>query len=250
MVKQSDRTPSGYLIEGEDTKIILDTGTGITGNIPGAGLEVADLDAVINTHRHPDHVSDLIPIVQDKIVRSGSQEETDIILYGPEGHRDYVDMRLSEEVPVSLDDFEEEFGFDLEVREIDGKVKIPGGTMDSIEAEHGPEQFTCLSLRLSIDDREILFTGDTDYHEELVEFSRDADILVTDCSKPHHLKSEGHMTGKESGKLARKADVDTLVLSHLYPEADEHGVRDEAEEEFSGEVIVAEDLKQITPGSP
>lgn len=245
MVVQGGRTPSAYLLEVQDTVLMIDTGTGSTRNLPKIGTSVEELDAVVNTHRHPDHVSDLIPLVQDKIVRSGSRDEQDIQLYGPEGHTNYVDTRLREEVPIGLDQFEDEFGFGLDILEIDQVSEVEGIALDSIEADHGPEDFRCLSLRFEAEGKEVVFTGDTDYHEGLIDFAEGADLLITDCSKPHEMKSEGHMTGKESGELARKADVETLLLSHLYPEADEHGVREEAEEEFSGEVLVAEDLMEL-----
>ena len=245
MVAQAERTPSAYLLETQDAVLMIDTGTGSSRNLPDTNVSVDQLDAIINTHRHPDHVSDLIPLVQDKIVRSGSQEEPDVELYGPEGHRDYIDIRLREEVPINLEDFEEEFGFELDISELEDVSEVQGLGLETIEADHGPDHFRCLSLRFSLGDREVVFTGDTDYHEGLVEFAKGADLLITDCSKPHELKSEGHMTGKESGELAERSGVDTLLLSHLYPEADQHGVRKEAEEEFSGEVLVAEDLMEL-----
>lgn len=243
VIDHEDRTPSAYVLEAGGKKFMIDTGTGSTKNLPEAGIQVDDLDAVINTHRHPDHISDLVPIVQDKVVRSFAQEESRVILYGPEGHREYLEDRMRHEMVESPDTIEENFGFGLEVVEIQDEIELSDNiVMAAIPAEHGPEGFHCLSLRIESPEGAIVFTGDTDYNEELEIFAEGADVLVTDCSKPDELKVEGHMTPTESAEIAEKASVKTLLLSHLYPEIEDYDIVSKAEEIFSGEVKKAEDL--------
>ncbi|MFB6204584.1 MAG: MBL fold metallo-hydrolase [Candidatus Nanohaloarchaea archaeon] len=246
MVDQQDRTPSGYLLQVDGKNFLVDTGTGVTRNLPELGLTVDDIDAVINTHRHPDHISDLVPVVQDKVVRSFAQEEPAITLYGPEGHIQYLEDRMKHEMVDMPGDIEEKFGFGFEIVEMGGRIELSDNTvMKTLEAEHGPEGFKCLSLRIEGPDRTIVFTGDTDYFEELGEFAEDADLLVTDCSKPDELKAEGHMTPTESAKVASRGEVDTLLLSHLYPETDGYDIVSKASKTFSGKVVEAEDLMSL-----
>ncbi|MFB6207864.1 MAG: MBL fold metallo-hydrolase [Candidatus Nanohaloarchaea archaeon] len=246
VVDQQDRTPSGYVLEVDNLVLLVDTGTGVTRNLPELGLSVDEIDAVINTHRHPDHVSDLVPVVQDKVVRSFAQDEPAITLYGPEGHIEYLEDRMKHEMVDLPGEIEEKFGFGFEVVEVGDRINLSDNiVMKTIEADHGPEGFTCLSLRIEGPDKTIVFTGDTDYFEELGEFAEDADLLVTDCSKPDELKVEGHMTPTESAKIARNAGVETLLLSHLYPETDGYDIVSKASKTFSGKVVEAEDLMSI-----
>jgi len=246
VVQQNTRASSGYILEAGNTTIMIDTGTGSTKNISESGYSTADFDAVVNTHRHPDHVSDLLPVVQDKVVRSFSSEEPGITLYGPEGHEEYLRDRMRHEMVESPDSVEENFGFNFEVKEISSREKISQNlVLESIEALHGPESFRCLSLKFISEGKEIVFTGDTDYNPELEGFAEGADILVADCSRPGSQEVEGHMNADECGRLAEKAGVGKLVLSHLYPETEGENLKSQAGSFFDGEVVVAEDLMVI-----
>ena len=245
VVEQSHRASSAYILEVGDKTVMIDTGTGSTRNLKKAGYSVDKLDAVVNTHRHPDHISDLVPIVQDKVVRSFSREEPDLKLYGPEGHLEYLEDRMRHEMVESPDSISG-FGFDLDVNEIREVQEILQGVeMSSVEADHGPEGFRCLSLRFEFGGQSIVFTGDTDYNSELEEFAEEADLLVADCSRPAGEEVEGHMNSEECARLASRAGVDHLVLSHLYPEAEQNDLESEASEIFSGKVTVAEDGLEI-----
>lgn len=246
VVEQNSRASSGYILEAGSTTVMVDTGTGSTKNIPESVYSTADLDAVVNTHRHPDHVSDLLPVIQDKVVRSFSSEESDIVLYGPEGHEEYLKDRMRHEMVESPDSVEKNFGFSFEIKEIDSREKISQNlALEPIEALHGPESFECLSLKFISEGKEIVFTGDTDYNPELEEFAEGADILVADCSRPGSQEIEGHMNAEECGRLAEKARVGKLVLSHLYPETEGEHLKSQAGSFFGGEVVVAEDLMVI-----
>jgi len=237
-----ERTPSGYLLETEEATLLVDTGTGITRNLRKTRFSTDDIDAVINTHRHPDHISDLVPIIQDKVVRSFEGEEPDIKLLGPEGHTDYLEKRMHGEMMESPDTVQENFGFEVDVRNIEDVSEIFGLKIETLEAEHGPEGFDCLSIRVSDGAKSIVFTGDTDYFEGLKDFAKDADLIVTDCSKPDNMKIEGHMIPTECAEIAEGANVEKLVLSHLYPEAESSEIEETAAKIFSRDIVVAEDL--------
>lgn len=245
VVDQSHRASSAYVLEIGEKTLMVDTGTGSTRNLRESGYSVDDLDAVVNTHRHPDHISDLVPLIQDKVVRSFSQEEPGLKLYGPEGHEEYLHDRMKHEMMESPDSISE-CGFDLDLNIIQGSQEIFDAVeMSSVEAVHGPEGFRCLSLRFEVDGKSIVFTGDTDYNPELEDFAEGADVIVTDCSRPSGEEVEGHMNVDECARLASEAGVGHLLLSHLYPEAEQEDLEKEASRIFSGEITVAEDGMEI-----
>src|SRR5918997_941467 len=49
---------SGYLVEDDSTKLWLDAGSGTLANLQ-RHIDPADLDAVVLSHEHPDHWTDL-----------------------------------------------------------------------------------------------------------------------------------------------------------------------------------------------
>lgn len=244
-IVSQERCSAGYLIESEDTILMIDSGTGTSDMLRRKGVETSDIDAIINTHRHPDHISDLIPIVQDKVVRSFEQDEPDIFLYGPSGHLDYLESRIFYEMKEDSDEFGSSFGFNLDMSEVETISDVAGFKIESFSAEHGPEGFECVSLHISKNSKTIFFTGDTDYFEGLSKNAAGADVLVADCSKPDDRKAEGHMTPTECAQVAEAAGVETLVLSHLYPEAEESDIVESAEKAFDGNIVVAEDLMEL-----
>lgn len=245
VIKQDNRASSAYLLDFGEKLIMVDTGTGSTRNLEETGYSVDEVDAVVNTHRHPDHISDLIPLIQDKVVRSFTGKETDLKLYGPEGHKEYVRDRMNHEMVESPDSISG-FGFELNVNTIEAEQRIfESVQMSSVEALHGPEGFTCLSLRFDSGGKSVVFTGDTDYNPVLEEFGLDADVLVADCSRPGDESVEGHMNVEECARLASEAEVGHLVLSHLYPEAEDQDLEKQASRIFSGEITVAEDNLRI-----
>jgi ribonuclease BN (tRNA processing enzyme) len=240
-IVNQEKTSSGYLVETDKNLFMVDTGTGTTESLRKTNYSTNDIDTIINTHRHPDHVSDLVPIIQDKVVRSSQENEPDIKLIGPEGHQNYLESRMHDEMRVSPSEVSEEFGFNLEVIDLDSK-ELEEIDLDFIRADHGPSGFECLSIKLKEGEDTIVFTGDTDFNEELIQFSANADIIVADCSRPDKKKVEGHMTPSECAKIAERANVGTLILSHLYPEAESSDVKEKASKIFKGRIIVAEDL--------
>ena len=91
---------------------------------------------------------------------------------------------------------------------------------------------------------------DTLYCEEAIEIAKDAKILICESTfledQKHLAKEYMHMTAKEAATIAKKANVEKLILTHFsarYQEADLFA--EEAKPVFEN-VVVAEDLKRIT----
>ncbi len=126
-----------------------------------------------------------------------------------------------------------------------------------------PPLHPALAYRFDTRDRSVVLSGDTRYSENLVDLARDADVLVHEAvhergiamleqqtnarSIREHMLS-CHTTPEQAGLVAHKANVGTLVLSHLVPASG--AVTDEewasaARKHFSGEIVVARDLLVI-----
>ena len=72
-------------------------------------------------------------------------------------------------------------------------------------------------MKFTVDNRSIVLTADTGWRDELVDFARGADLLISEANlyEEHIGVAPGHMGGSEAGKLAQLANVKQLVLTHL-----------------------------------
>ncbi|PSH01393.1 MAG: hypothetical protein BRC26_03585, partial [Nanohaloarchaea archaeon QH_8_44_6] len=155
---QTERACASYLLKYDGNSVLIDTGTGMTGNLPRIEESYQDIDAVVNTHRHPDHVSDLIPFIQNKLVENiyYSENEEDVTIYGPEGHSEYVESRIACEMNESIDGLNENNSFEIKVVEFSEGSVTDYPDSKCIEAVHGGSEFPCYSLKFETDNYSIV----------------------------------------------------------------------------------------------
>jgi ribonuclease BN (tRNA processing enzyme) len=112
---------------------------------------------------------------------------------------------------------------------------------DGLVIRSAPTNHTAGSLayRVEADGRSLVYSGDTDISDSLVDLAKAADLLVLECANP--FKVPGHLTPAEAGSLAARAGVARLVLTHFYPPCDEVDVVALAAQEFGGDILRAED---------
>jgi ribonuclease Z len=99
--------------------------------------------------------------------------------------------------------------------------------------------------------RRVVYTGDTRPVDATVEAARDADLLVHDATfgddEAERAGSTGHSTAREAGRIAARAGVRRLALTHIssrYAGDAAHLAR-QAREAFDGPTFVAEDGRTV-----
>jgi len=103
----------------------------------------------------------------------------------------------------------------------------------------------CIGYRIEAEGKSVVYSGDTDYCENIVSLAKNADVLIAECSFPDELKVQNHLTPSLAGKIASEAEVKTLVLTHLFPECDKFNIKKQAKKIFKGKVIVAKDFMRV-----
>jgi ribonuclease BN (tRNA processing enzyme) len=117
----------------------------------------------------------------------------------------------------------------------------------SAPVEHNPES---IAYRVtSAGGHSVVYSGDTDYSENLIALANGADLLICESALPDSLRVKGHLTPSVAGKIASLARVKKLVLTHFYPECDQVDMVAECRRTYSGPVVLAADLIQIEVGS-
>ena len=102
--------------------------------------------------------------------------------------------------------------------------------------------------------KSIVFTGDTEVCDSVIDLATDADVIVANCANDQAtLEAKGLDSGQlgtvTAAQMAETARAKTLVLTHTSPELAIHGPMERAigdiREHFSGTVVFAEELMTL-----
>jgi ribonuclease BN (tRNA processing enzyme) len=203
-----------------------------------AGVDFRELNELWFSHFHPDHVADLVPLLFAAKSPLYGRNKT-LVLGGAEGLKDLYDKLRAVygrwiELGPDLLAFRE-VGSDSPA-----SLELPCGKLTTYGMAHTKES---LGYRLETKTNIVVaYSGDTDYCANLVALARDADLFFCECSFPDELKMDGHLSPRWAGRVAREAGCKRLVLTHLYPACDETDLVAGCRREYSGEIVVAEDL--------
>ena len=232
-----NRNAPGYYLEAGDTGILVDCGSGTLLQLERAGRSYRDIDAVFITHTHPDHFADLMPLIHALRATPGFKRTKTLFIVGPALFIEYYDRAVATVLGRPRE-------FSIQVTGISGRMDFGPFSVRTTKTVHSEDS---IAYRFEHGGRAMVFTGDADYDEGIVDLSRGADLLIADCSFPDANKARGHLSARECGLVAREAGVKRLLLSHIYPAdtPDIDRVR-ESREEFGGEVVLAGDLMEIS----
>lgn len=223
---------SGFLVRHEGYTILLDMGSGTVAKLQ-EHIGLFDLDAVLISHSHPDHVVDLYTYLFARIF--SPERPSPIPLF--------VAPKVVERVTPLLADDSGDMklaqGFD--VRPIEAGDEVEAGPF-RIAARAMTHSVPTVGVRLEADDAVLAYSADTGPTDELTPLAREAGLLIADAS----WQEDGaggrppiHMTAREAGEAAATAGSERLVLAHLRPYLDPEGSLREASEVFTGPVRVA-----------
>lgn len=231
------RACSGFLVQVEGFRVVLDLGYGTAGRL-FEHLDVSDgggVDAVVITHRHPDHTVDLHALFRARWF--GARGAAPIPVYAAEGVRELL---------VDLED-----GRTAELDAAFTWHPLPG------RYDVGPVRLTSYGLphwvpnagvRLEAAGLSLAYSGDSGPCAELTELAAGVDLFVCEASDRHQREdvpqareSGLHLDGRGAARTAAAAGARRLLLTHFWPGNDRQRTRREAEELFAGPIELAEE---------
>ena len=218
---------SGYLVEYDGYRLVMDLGAGALGNLQ-RHCDLRDVDAMYVTHLHADHCIDLVAYFYARRYHPQGMPPT-LPVYGPPGTRHRISSAF-EEPPV--DGLDEVFDF----REPGpGTYQLGPFSVTSAKVNHPIE---CHGLRIEAGGKVLTYSGDTAVCDEIVDLARDADLFLCEASWPSvPTPPPGiHLTGREAGEHATRAGAKRLLLTHLMPFHDPQAMLAEAKETYEGHI--------------
>ena len=195
---------SGYLVEADGNRLLVDCGPGVLSRLRAAEPWPL-IDGIVLSHLHLDHSGDLWPWLWGLLVGPAKG------LPGPE-------LWLPHGASPELDRFAPSHlfarAFSLHEYEEDEPFAVAGFSVLARRVPH----YDCNAFALRVERGGAVFaySGDSAPSDALVEIARDADLFLCEATlaEPESSAVVGHLTAADAQAAARLANARRLVLTH------------------------------------
>ncbi|HEX9823880.1 MAG TPA: MBL fold metallo-hydrolase [Actinomycetota bacterium] len=224
---------SGYLLREDGFTVWIDLGSGTLANLQ-RHQDLYDVDAVMVSHRHPDHLVDLFAYYIARLY-GPPEPSPEIPLFAPPEVLERAHAFVSDSSEGGL-----ERAFDR--REVDPGSSFEVGPF-RVRTARMAHPVETMGVRIEAGGTVFAYSADTGPCTQLVELAEGADLLLAEASwqdEDDEVPGDLHLRASEAGDHARMAGAGRLVLTHIKPGLDRERSRREAAAVFDGEVLLAE----------
>lgn len=268
------RQSSGYLFDVGDDVIVMDHGPGTQHRLLEAGRHPTEVTHAFLSHMHYDHILDFPRLVLQRW-DMGAGRLPELEVYGPKplaritellvGAEGAFGLDLESRVThrASLDVFVSRGGVlprskpRPHVTEVSAGDVVRGDGWRVVvgAASHFEPILECVGYRVETAEGTVTYSGDSGgVPQSMIELARDSDVLIHMChfatgmepSAAYRKASGSHM---DVAEVAQRANVRTVVLSHMIPMLDGPGVMErlvvEMHAVYEGNIVIGRDLMEI-----
>lgn len=211
---------SSYLIESDGFHLLLDAGSSSLLALEKY-VDPIKLDAVLLSHYHHDHIADL-----------GVLQFTRLLKKDEHGNKPHL-------LPIYCHDEDKDNFENMTFENVSQGIAYtdePELTIGPFKIEHMKtlHPVPCYAFRIieNKTGKTLVFTADSGYKNEFITFAEDADLLLADSNFYKGMENHSvHMTANECGRIADRANVGQLILTHLPQTGDLNQLVEEAKEE-------------------
>ncbi len=242
VISGPERATTGFALELANEIIVIDLGFGCFKNLQKAGIDFSKVNKLFITHfEHLDHVNDLpaFLIARKGLVDLGISNPVQINIFAGPGFKDFIE-RLFNAYPTFKD-----LPFKLSVSELEsfGTKKFLKFILTTKPMKHAKSS---IGLKFQAGNKSVVFSGDTEFNENLVGLAKDTDLLVAECTYAAEKPAWNHLNAEQLAKIASRANAKAVLLSHLSPKAEKANLRALVARDFKGKIFVAKDLMQVS----
>ncbi len=242
------RAPAAFWLETDAGTILLDCSAAAPHRMAQEKLDWMNLDAIWISHLHLDHCGGLAPLLAGiKWAPGINHRRKPLQIFSCEG---IVKLLKAIDGAHNYKLFEQPFPLEFHEfppAESEREVRMIEGLRAQIVST--PHRAESLALRLTqANGTAIVFTSDTGYAERLGEFARHANLLIMESSFYRNKPTPKHLELEEAMRLAKIAEPQKLLLTHLYSEWDEIDLAAEAKKLWPGATIAAFDGLRLDVG--
>ena len=264
------RAGPSTLVQAGDENYLVDAGRGVLMRLAGAGCAPTMLTAVLLTHLHSDHITDLNDVITSSWALNMDNPKP-LRIVGPEGTKETV-ARILHFLDLDIgyrlahhDDLNEPP--QVEVTEITkGSLDLSTAVnISTAPTDHRPVDPT-IAFRFDYQESSVVVAGDTVPCTDLDQLCNGAKALVHTAIRKDIIETlplqrakdilNYHSSVEEAAETAQRAGMEMLILTHYVPgippaENEFHELvvqqwRDRAAENFSGKVEIGDDLLKVS----
>ncbi len=225
---------SGYLVRAGNTNIMLDAGNGTFSNLC-RNMDMRRLDALLLSHLHPDHYTDLYCLqhAMDWAVKQRGRPYP-LNVYMPTEPAEVFNAFKSKPglnvLPYERLPLDQEQGLNLR------RAEVGGMSLRFLAVPHSKPGY---AVSIKAGEKTLVFSGDCAPNENLTTLAHGADIYLSEASgldgDADYLYGKHH-TARQAGETASRAEVKRLILTHFWPEHPVEELLRQAGEGFGGPV--------------
>ncbi|KRE16477.1 hypothetical protein ASE66_09685 [Bosea sp. Root483D1] len=258
------RAGPAHLVEAGGVKVLVDCGSGVSQRLVAAGHAGAQIDALIVTHEHSDHLVDFYQLVVSSW-HQGRSRPWRVLAPQPalaNMRGQYEAFARERALRIAFEKRPDATGLEVVFEELrEGPVAGLGAlVVEAFLVDHKPVE-PAFGLKLSAEGNNIVFSGDTRLTPSLKQAAQGCDLLICEVFIDSQMPVAAgvrsaetvasvqsyHMTPAVVGGLAERAGVKALALTHLVPPgADTAALFSEIRAGgYAGPLIVGEDLMRL-----
>jgi ribonuclease Z len=258
------RAGPAHLVEAGGAKILVDCGSGVSQRLVAAGHAGAQLDALIVTHEHSDHLVDFYQLVVSSW-HQGRNRPWRVIAPEPalaNMRGQYEAFARERALRIAFEKRPDASGLEVVFEELrEGPVAGLGElNVEAFLVDHRPVE-PAFGLAFSAGESRIVFSGDTRLTPSLEQAAQGCDLLVCEVFIDSQMPvvagvrsaetvasvQSYHMTPSVVAGLALRSGAKALALTHLVPPgADTAALVAEVQAGgYAGPLLVAEDLMRL-----
>jgi ribonuclease BN (tRNA processing enzyme) len=258
-----ERQGSAVLLAGSGQNLVIDAGRGVTTQLVRAGVQPAELSAILLTHHHYDHIGNL----GDLLLTAWHGGAPTIQIIGPPGTRAIVTALLEQVYRREL-----LFSYALAravgeqshtIHEVVTVTEMVSGQsyqqgachIAAYAVDHGRqlgltfEEWPCLGYRIEAEGKVIAISGDTILCDGVLDLAREADVLIQCCFRAEQALTTLIASSGQAGQIAARSQARQLVLTHFSPMSSEllESMVADIRRHYAGPLVFGEDLMEIHP---
>jgi ribonuclease BN (tRNA processing enzyme) len=197
-------------VRSEAAKFLIDCGASALISIKQYGVSLLDIETILITHLHGDHFTGIPFFILDSQLISRRTDP--LIIAGPPGLKERIRNAMEVMFPGSSKVKQK---FEIVYHELPEGTPVTIGELSvaGTQVVHGSGA-PSYALRVACAGKTIVYTGDTEWTDRLIEVARGADLFIAE-SYYYEKKMKNHLNYRTLLERRQELQCKQIILTHM-----------------------------------